>query len=744
MTKYICFLFSLLLSASLSAQSWQWGRHGGSVSSPPVGETAPVVTEEARNLCTDPHGNVYFHSQIAEFPYYLGGVYYQVPPFSQINLRTSVLMSYDCRGDLRWYKQFVTEGGTSQITALTSDREGNLYVAGYTGALPVGPKTFHLGTDTTLVNATKFLFLAKYDTSGVLQWLRQPEPDTAMNQAAAIFGLSASPEGDVYAYSLVRNGGLLAGGDSVVLDSGGIYVLRFSSGGQILEATPLDIHDESPNGQSYPRNFERDHQSGRFYLGGWRSLLPGLPPLLMGGQPLNPGLYFAAFDSTGQFLWVRQTASDAAIGVLRKPRIDHEGNIYIAGSVYIRIGGIPDTIAGHVFTTTLNLGNNPMAMCLDPDGQAIWATHGMSVSIARGDGIALYERPDGSMEVGASASFTGMVVWGGDTVPTIPGQAYDPLLVRLDAKTGANLSLTRLTGLPGNSQFSSSLTVDRRGNYYLGGRMGGPGNQLYVGPDTLQSYGGVNDFFIAKYGSDDCALCLDPVAQWVATHDSTSLSLGLSYTGSAYDSLVWHFGDGTLSNDPSPSHLYAEPGSYQICVEVFNACGADQVCSTLTICTKPEAAFSYGRDQLELSLGYSSSAPYDSLVWHLGDGSTATGPSVSHLYAEPGSYEICLYAYTLCGVDSACEQIELLGTGLSALWPGLRLYPNPAQDYLHLDPLPPGLRYTLIDPLGRVQAQGPLPSGKASIPLQGLPPGTYFLRLEGPKRIATEKVVVGE
>jgi PKD repeat protein len=250
----------------------------------------------------------------------------------------------------------------------------------------------------------------------------------------------------------------------------------------------------------------------------------------------------------------------------------------------------------------------------------------------------------------------------------------------------------------------------------------------------------VNDFFIAKYGSDDCALCLDPVAAWVATYDSTSLAASFSYTGTAYDSLVWHFGDGSSSTDPSLSHSYAEPGSYEICVEVFNACGADQLCSTLTVCTKPEAAFSFSTQQLELTLGYSSTASYDSLVWHLGDGSTATGPTVSHLYAEPGSYTLCLYAYTLCGVDSTCQEIAVQSVSLDQIAPGIRLYPNPTSDILFLEHLPPGLHYTLLDPLGRTLDQGPLPSGSTHLSLQAYPPGTYLLRLQGPTGVATLRI----
>ncbi|NJO86541.1 MAG: PKD domain-containing protein, partial [Lewinella sp.] len=47
----------------------------------------------------------------------------------------------------------------------------------------------------------------------------------------------------------------------------------------------------------------------------------------------------------------------------------------------------------------------------------------------------------------------------------------------------------------------------------------------------------------------------------------------------------WDFGDGSNSFDNSPTHTYATPGSYNVCLLATNACGADTLCRTVNVST---------------------------------------------------------------------------------------------------------------------------------------------------------------
>jgi hypothetical protein len=66
-------------------------------------------------------------------------------------------------------------------------------------------------------------------------------------------------------------------------------------------------------------------------------------------------------------------------------------------------------------------------------------------------------------------------------------------------------------------------------------------------------------------------------ANFSYTNDNLSVSFLL--LNDNIDSVRWTFGDGSYSNDKNPVHKYANPGNYNVCVEIFDNCGAsDTLC----------------------------------------------------------------------------------------------------------------------------------------------------------------------
>ena len=65
---------------------------------------------------------------------------------------------------------------------------------------------------------------------------------------------------------------------------------------------------------------------------------------------------------------------------------------------------------------------------------------------------------------------------------------------------------------------------------------------------------------------------------------------GILYTASNTTlTYLWDFGDGTTSNQPFPSHTYATPGRYAVCLTVSDGAG----CS-FSFCDSSFYAFKYG------------------------------------------------------------------------------------------------------------------------------------------------------
>jgi PKD repeat protein len=131
--------------------------------------------------------------------------------------------------------------------------------------------------------------------------------------------------------------------------------------------------------------------------------------------------------------------------------------------------------------------------------------------------------------------------------------------------------------------------------------------------------------------------------------------------------ITWAFGEGTFSNDITPVHTYAQPGTYNVCLRVqyANGCVAYK-CRTITIPPPPvcEAGF---RDSLIgpftvhfWSLITSNAAT--SYQWNFGDGTGSTDPNPVHQFPHAGTYRVCLRVQYANGcVAYKCKDIVVPG-----------------------------------------------------------------------------------
>lgn len=148
------------------------------------------------------------------------------------------------------------------------------------------------------------------------------------------------------------------------------------------------------------------------------------------------------------------------------------------------------------------------------------------------------------------------------------------------------------------------------------------------------------------------------------THDSVNVNTihFTNQTGGfiASDSIRWSFGDGTFSLDVNPNHTYTSPGNYTVCVRVKRNFPAgtspcvSEYCKVVTIYPTPTscnlvANFTSYRDSgaialytyqfINTSVGAAAS---DSIRWTFGDGTSSNQFNPSHVYAQPGTYNVCL------------------------------------------------------------------------------------------------------
>ncbi|WP_417666397.1 PKD domain-containing protein [Roseibium sp.] len=129
----------------------------------------------------------------------------------------------------------------------------------------------------------------------------------------------------------------------------------------------------------------------------------------------------------------------------------------------------------------------------------------------------------------------------------------------------------------------------------------------------------------------------------------------------------WDFGDGTSANGAQQSHVFREPGTYRVALEVDSTAASDE-CRQITayhvITVNATPIADAGEDIVvgvneEFVLDGSGSTDPDGALashhWDLGDGNQRSGVSTRHRYSEPGRYEVRLTVTDTAGLENSTD-----------------------------------------------------------------------------------------
>jgi PKD repeat protein len=145
----------------------------------------------------------------------------------------------------------------------------------------------------------------------------------------------------------------------------------------------------------------------------------------------------------------------------------------------------------------------------------------------------------------------------------------------------------------------------------------------------------------------------------VAAFTSSAANLVASFDGSGSSDpdgtivgQAWDFGDGQTGTGATPSHTYAQAGTFTVSLTVTDNGGQTNVVShPVTVVAPPAnvppvAAFSSTTAALTATFDGSGSSDSDGTVngfaWNFGDGPTGTGATPTHTYATGGTYTVSL------------------------------------------------------------------------------------------------------
>jgi uncharacterized delta-60 repeat protein len=190
----------------------------------------------------------------------------------------SILVKYDVNGNSIWQKGLYISGSKAGIFGTSIDINGNVLVVGQGG-----------------VYGSAFLFLAKYNSSGILQWQRKL--DTSSEDIG--YGITSDSLGNIYTIGRVNG------------TSYGQYTLiaKYNSSGVIQWQRILD-NDYADNGYSIT--------------------VDSLDNIFIAGSTIDNG-FIAKYNSNGNIQWQKQLSGSAGSTELYAIVADNLASIYVAG-----------------------------------------------------------------------------------------------------------------------------------------------------------------------------------------------------------------------------------------------------------------------------------------------------------------------------------------------------------------------------------------------------------------------------
>lgn len=188
-------------------------------------------------------------------------------------------------------------------------------------------------------------------------------------------------------------------------------------------------------------------------------------------------------------------------------------------------------------------------------------------------------------------------------------------------------------------------------------------------------------------------------------------------------------------------------------IEYEELCGRAPVQVSVFDGDAPLAAFAASADTVLLQSGQApvsfSDQSQSAVSWHwnFGDGVVSDEQNPSHSYASPGVYTVSLSVADAEGCASSAIGVVVVEDFVSSAFEpvvagALRLYPNPARDYVELEWEGEAGQILVFDAMGRPVRILPAAGSQARLSLEGLPAGLYAVVVRGVNAFYTAKFQV--
>ncbi len=216
------------------------------------------------------------------------------------------------------------------------------------------------------------------------------------------------------------------------------------------------------------------------------------------------------------------------------------------------------------------------------------------------------------------------------------------------------------------------------------------------------------------------------------------------------DKYNWRFGDGQISNQKSPNHLYKTGGVskiYNVSLNSSNDGCSDSVTKPVTIKPNPRSDFSFTKtgNKFDFKASQKDNTLYQ---WNFGNNDSASSSSTdySYTYSQSNTYSVCLKVTSADNCFSeTCKNISTIGISKTSKQSGINIYPNPNSGRFEVQIEKPENEsvISVYNAVGQLVAAFPAQEGQTTYPINlEVSNGIYLVKIETGGMTFCERVVV--
>jgi len=496
-----CVVLTTIFSAQADNATFSWSLKGGN-----------TAADRSADVVVDANGNVFTANYFANTTKFNGVALTGSPANKDGNYDNNLFVSKISPAQTTLWHIYSNVGVVTPM-AITTTPSGDLIVTGTIRDLAKGTAgnaniIDAAGTITSftgLNNSSVQSFVAKFNASGIIQWVKEFNSSATKDKAVTTNALAADANGDVYLTGIYTTSVILPAAIPITLTSTNttqaafIAKLNGSTGDNIWSKTSTGlIASEILQGLAYG-------DDGYLYAAGDYKNVTTPIAITIGGKTFTPSvgadLTLIKLDTDGNIIYIQERPSVTGT-TIRDVRVKDiavkSGKVFVGGSFYGDFGGI--LFSDAALTSSSSYLNGFLATFNSSTGSDLWHKGIFSPAIAEVDGLTIGN--DNNLfafgyyynKIGTAAA--GDADFGnGFKLTDASNNSGDLFLSSYNVTTGVTLGV-HLVGKGATFETANSLTSFGSNLYLLGSS--NSATLTFEDASTYSTVGGY-DFFLVDY-----------------------------------------------------------------------------------------------------------------------------------------------------------------------------------------------------------------------------------------------------